>query len=237
MRRLSEPVLVLLPGMDGTGALFAGFRRALAPGIRTIVVSYPPDQDLGYAGLEAIVCARLPRDEPFVILAESFSGPIAVSIAASRPAGLCRLILVCSFARSPRPLLAPLRPLVQFLPVRSVPIGLFAWPAFGRFSTPRLRSDLAAALAHVPPSVIRRRLHAVLEVDVTRRLPKVDVPTLYLRASEDRLVPRSASGVLSVIPQIRLGEVEGPHFLLQACPASAALHVQAFLREMQGRIA
>jgi pimeloyl-ACP methyl ester carboxylesterase len=126
---------------------------------------------------------------------------------------------------------------VRFLPIRSVPTGLLAWRTLGRFATPALRLDLAAVLVRVSPSVIRRRLHAVLEVDVTGRLPKVDVPTLYLRASEDRLVPRSASGVLSVIPQIRLSEVEGPHFLLQACPSVAALQVQAFLREISGRIA
>jgi hypothetical protein len=55
----------------------------------------------------------------------------------------------------------------------------------------------------------------------------------YLRASEDRLVPRSASHELSAIPRIRFADVEGPHFLLQAKPTAAAAHVQAFLREIK----
>jgi pimeloyl-ACP methyl ester carboxylesterase len=152
MVRVSEPALVLLHGMDGTGALFAAFRHALGPGVRTIVVSYPPDEDLGYAGLEAVARLQLPQDEPFTLLAESFSGPIAISIAASRPAGLRGLILVCSFGRSPRPLLAPLRPLVRFLPIRSVPTGLLAWRTLGRFATPALRLDLAAVLVYHPQS-------------------------------------------------------------------------------------
>src|SRR5262245_52178733 len=103
MRPPSEPALVLLPGLDGTGALLAGFRRTLGPGIRTIVVSYPPDPDIGYVALEGVVRALLPQDQPFVLLAESFSGPIGISIAASRPVSLRGLILVSSFARNPRP--------------------------------------------------------------------------------------------------------------------------------------
>lgn len=234
MRSPSGPVLVLLPGLDGTGALLAGFRCALATRIRTSVVSYPRDPDVGYAGLEGVVRALLPRDEPFVLLAESFSGPIGISIAASRPAGLRGLILVSSFARNPRPLLAPLRPLVGLLPIRRVPIRLLAWPALGRFATPALRARLADVLSRMPPSVVRSRLRAVLEIDVTRLLPKIDVPVLHIRASEDRLVPRSASGAFSAIPRLRFLEVEGPHFLLQACPSAAAAHVEAFLREMHG---
>src|SRR6516162_3575503 len=95
--------LVLLPGLDGTGLLFRGFLKTLDPAILTAVVSYPPDRDMDHAGLEAVVRASLPTQEPFVLLAESFSGPIAIAIAASRPAGLRGLILSCSFARNPCP--------------------------------------------------------------------------------------------------------------------------------------
>jgi pimeloyl-ACP methyl ester carboxylesterase len=237
MRPLSRPGLVLLPGLDGTGELFSGFRNALSPGIRTTVVSYPPDPGSGYAELEAIARSLLPRDMPFVLLAESFSGPIGIAVAASRPSGLLGLILVCSFASNPRPLLAPLGPLVRLLPIRLAPIRLLAWPALGRFATPALRSQLADALARAGHSVIRSRLRAILEIDATALLPKIDLPVLYLRAAEDRLVPRSAGAALMMAPQIRLIDIEGPHFLLQARPSAAAAHVKAFLREVQGRIA
>ena len=46
--------LVLLPGLDGTGLLFADFVANLASDIDPIVVRYPPDVPLGYAELEAI---------------------------------------------------------------------------------------------------------------------------------------------------------------------------------------
>jgi pimeloyl-ACP methyl ester carboxylesterase len=126
---------------------------------------------------------------------------------------------------------------VRLLPIRLAPIRLLAWPALGRFATPALRSQLADALARAGHSVIRSRLRAILEIDATALLPKIDLPVLYLRAAEDRLVPRSAGAALMMAPQIRLIDIEGPHFLLQARPSAAAAHVKAFLREVQGRIA
>jgi pimeloyl-[acyl-carrier protein] methyl ester esterase len=230
MRPRPKPALVLLPGLDGTGAMFARFRRALAPAIRTIVVSYPPDQAIGYAGLEGFVRPLLPRDDPFVLLAESFSGPIGIAIAASRPAGLRGLILVSSFARNPHPPLAPLRPLVRLLPILTGPAALLTRHALGRFATAALLSELSEALSRVSPSVVRSRLRAILDVDASALLPRVDVPVLYLQASDDRVVPRSASAVLERVPQIRFTEVEGPHFVLQASPSVAARHIEAFVR-------
>lgn len=61
--------IVLLPGMDGTGALFSEFVAALPPGAETLVVSYPPDQAMGYAELEAFVSAKLPAGT-FILLGE-----------------------------------------------------------------------------------------------------------------------------------------------------------------------
>jgi hypothetical protein len=135
--------------------------------------------------------------------------------------------LTCSFSRNPVPILAPLGPLIPLLPVRWAPVALLAWPTLGRFGAPALRSQLDEASSRAMPSVIRNRLSAVVEVDVSALLARVDVPVLYLVASEDRLVPRSASDELTAIPRIRFAEIEGPHFLLQARPLPAAAHVEA----------
>jgi len=85
---VSRPTLILLPGLDGTGKLFSGFVRALGADIDAQIVSYPVDQPLGYAELETLVRATLPADRRFVVLGESFSGPIAIQIGANPPAGL-----------------------------------------------------------------------------------------------------------------------------------------------------
>jgi hypothetical protein len=61
----SQMPLVLLPGMDGTGVLFAPFIAALGPGYRVIVVTYPTHEPLGYEALLPIARAVLPEDGPF----------------------------------------------------------------------------------------------------------------------------------------------------------------------------
>ena len=69
--------LVLLPGMDGTGELFSPLIKELGPDIQTVVIRYP-DLPLDYAAHEAFARARLPSTGPFVVLGESFSGPIEI---------------------------------------------------------------------------------------------------------------------------------------------------------------
>lgn len=227
------PTLVLLPGMDGTGTLFEPLRLALDPSLPVQVLDYPADQVLDYAALVQRVWQQLPTDRPFVLLGESFSGPVAVSIAARRPARLQGLVLCCSFVRNPRPALAPLAPLFGLLPMGRLPF----WPMdallLGGFSTPSLRQALGAAIAQVAPPVLQARLQEVIAVDASRSLSETSVPVLYLRASRDRLVPASAAALVRQLrPDARLVEIDGPHCLLQASPQEAAAHLQAFIQAL-----
>jgi pimeloyl-ACP methyl ester carboxylesterase len=227
--------LVLLPGLDGTGLLFAGFVAALGSEVEVIVVSYPPDIPLGYSELEPIARSFLPLDRPYFLLGESFSGPIAISIAASSPPGLLGLVLCCSFARNPLPLLVPVRSAIGIVPVAALPMALLSFLVLGRHSSPALRSSLASSLALVAPAVLRTRAHAALSVNASALLSRVKVPVLYLRASEDRVVPRSTSEhILSLAPGSMVVEFVAPHFLLQVLPSPAASTVVAFMGSAVG---
>jgi pimeloyl-[acyl-carrier protein] methyl ester esterase len=62
--------VLLLPGMDGTGDLFADFVRLLPDWIEPRVVNYPRDQELSYDQLLPILKSALPSDKPYFILAE-----------------------------------------------------------------------------------------------------------------------------------------------------------------------
>lgn len=223
--------LVLLPGLDGTGLLFADFVAALGPEVKIIVASYPSESSIDYAELEPIARSFLPKDQPYFLLGESFSGPLAISIAASRPPGLLGLILCCSFARSPRPLLSVFRSLLCLVPVALLPRALLSFFVLGRFSTPELRRSMAETLARVSPSALRARVRAVLSVDRRAALSRVEVPVLYLRASRDRLVPESASrSVVAFAPACKVTEFAAPHFLLQVAAPQAAMTVREFMR-------
>lgn len=227
----SSPLLVLLPGMDGTARLFQRFDAALRAQstITTQAIAYPA-APLDFAALEAFVRERLPRDRPFVLLAESFSGPLGAALRADPPPGMRALILCCSFVRNPRPLLAPLRHLLAFVPFGTLPGFALRQALLAPYATPALQAELAAALAQVPPSVLRQRLRAVLETDVSRSFARGSLPVLYLRARHDRLVPpANAQQILRQAAGTQLVDIDAPHMLLQAAPAAAADAVAAFL--------
>lgn len=226
--------LVLLPGLDGTGLLFADFAASFGPEVKVIVASYPTDTPLGYSELESVARSFLPQDQPFFLLAESFSGPIGISIAASSPPGLLGLVLCCSFARNPVPMLAPLGPLVGAFPI-VLPVRLLGLFLLGRFRSSALLDALAKCLASVASSVLRARARAVLAVDTSASLSRVRVPVLYLRASEDRVVSRASSELVSSLAQqTKVVEFTAPHFLLQVSPSPVASRVSEFMGVRNG---
>jgi pimeloyl-[acyl-carrier protein] methyl ester esterase len=226
------PTLVLLPGMDGTGDLFDPLIEALGPDVPSITVRYP-DQPLDYVAHEAIARAALPSTQPFVLLGESFSGPIAISIAAQAPPGLRGYILCCSFVRSPRPVLKLFRPLLTLVPPQRVPEVVTSHFLMGRFASPQLRQLHAQTLRRVSPRVLMARLGAIANVDVQSKLRRVALPGLYLRATEDRLVPNLAATLFARISSNgRVVDIEGPHLLLQSRPAPAAQVIREFASEV-----
>jgi pimeloyl-[acyl-carrier protein] methyl ester esterase len=220
--------LVLLPGLDGTGELFSRFVASLRSH-DVQVVDYPRDRALGYAALEEFVRERLPREMDYFLLAESFSGPIAISIAASSPSHLKGLILCGSFAANPLPALGPLSTLFGYLPAVRVPATWTApWLYAGR-ETPELRRAHADAMAKVSREAVHARVAAVLAVDHRPLLARIKVPMLYLRATADRLIPEAAGRVIvDARPDTEWVEIDAPHFLLQTEPEACARVVEKF---------
>src|SRR5271155_2151701 len=93
-----KPVsLILLPGLDGTGLLFQPLVAALPAAIQPRIVRYPGHRHLTYHELLPLVMDALPQSGPFILLGESFGGPLATMVAAERPPGLVGLILCASF--------------------------------------------------------------------------------------------------------------------------------------------
>jgi pimeloyl-[acyl-carrier protein] methyl ester esterase len=226
--------LILLPGLDGTGELFAPFLEALG-GFPTQVIAYPHDRAMDYAEHESFARDKLPTDEDYALLAESFSGPIAISIASDPPSRLKCLILCGTFASNPLPLFGAFAKLVGSAPAIRVPAALTApWLYAGR-GTPDLRRAHAKSMSQVAPSVLRARVAAILAVDYRPLLRRIEVPILYMRALADRLIPVSAGqSILQLRPDAELAEIDAPHFLLQTEPEACAAAVLNFIqRERQ----
>lgn len=226
--------VVILPGLDGTASLLADFCASLGGlGVPARAMAYPLDRPWGYSELEAFVRPLLPSSRPFVLVGESFSGPLALSIASCPPAGLAGLVLSTTFACAPVPALSPLASLVRFTPARP-PLPLLSWVLLGPWGTREARSSLASALRQVHPDVLRARAAAALRANVGSVLPSIRVPVLQLVAKNDRMLSRSASLELAAgLPQSQVIEVEGPHLLLQASTLPCAREVAAFVRRME----
>lgn len=222
--------LVLIPGLDGTGDLFAPVLAALGD-LDCQVIAYPPDRAMSYAEHEAHVRERLPPEGDYVLLAESFSGPVGVAIAASEPERLRGLILCCSFVSNPLPMFGFLGRLISALPAMKAPPAMFAPFLYAGHATPELRRAHHDAMAKVSAATLRARVAAIMSVDYSALLPRIRVPMLYMLARRDRLVRRSAFHRMDRLRHdILLEQIDAPHFLLQTEPVRAAEAIRNFLR-------
>lgn len=233
MSPLSGQKLVFLPGLDGTGISFEPLQEVLPPGVATAVVRYPTDRLLSFE--ETVRCARdqIPWDEGAVILAESFSGPVAVALVGSgRLRAMC-LILCSTFARPPRPLVLKL---LEFLPLKALlrlPLPRLLLKhvvAGGEESAAVFLAMWQRVKAVVPAEVLVHRLRIICGVDVRGFLPGLNVPCLYIQAASDRSVPASSlCDFMEGVPDLRVKRIAGPHFILQAQPRASLDAITSFL--------
>lgn len=223
------PVLVLLPGMDGTGDLFAPLIRALGSRFETIVVRYPLDEPLIYPELLTIARAALPAGRDFVLVAESFSGPIGIALASEPLPGLRGLVLCSTFARTPRPGIARILRNVDVIPMNAALMRVALVAMLGVAAGEKLPTHVTRTVRRVPHEVLRARMRAVLEVDASDLLALVRAPILYLQASRDLAVPASAAAHIRTIkPDTQLVRIKGPHFLMQVRPDAVAAEIARF---------
>jgi pimeloyl-ACP methyl ester carboxylesterase len=224
--------LVLLPGMDGTGDLFAPLLRALPREVEATVVRYPRDLLMGREDLQAFVAAAVPKSDPYVLVAESFSGPLAILHAAACPPGLRALVLSATFASNPLPpSLQWVRVFVQSGVFRIGMPGEFVRTFLaGRDCPPELMALVLDVFRRLNPDVMAHRLRQVMDVDVESSVPSIAVPTLYLGADDDMLVGLRGLGQIAPrLPGLKSVVLPAPHLLLQARPAEAVREILAFV--------
>jgi len=229
---LAPMTLVLFPGLDGTGNLFGNFVSALNPSLDARIVRYPRDRPLSYDDLLACAAGSIPENQPFVILAESFSTPLAVRLAATNPEGLKGLVICAGFIRNPvHGWLSHMKAVVQPSFFR-IPLPRFVIDRFliGARAPRELRDEVRRTLRSVPPEIVAFRVRAVMECDASKELVRVRVPTLYVQAEQDRLVGKlSFEEIQDLKPDTVLATIAAPHFLLQREPRRAADLIAAFL--------
>ena len=232
---LPPTTLVLLPGLDGTGNLFTNFVASLPPNLDAKIVRYPTDRFLSYTDLFSLVVDAVPQTQPFVLLAESFSTPLAVGLAATHPASLKGLVICAGFVRNPvcgwlRHMKTLVHPSFFRIPPPRFVIDHFLT---GAHAPRELRDDVRRTLRSVSPTVVALRVRAVMACDATEQLVRVRVPTLYLQAEQDRLVGKSSfQEIQELKPDTIFASIAAPHFVLQREPRKAADLIARFVADL-----
>jgi pimeloyl-ACP methyl ester carboxylesterase len=225
--------VLFLPGMDGTSELFERIMREMPREWKSIAPIYPRDVIVSYAQLLRMLQSIAPQSLPFVLVAESYSTPVAIQLAATRPGNLKGLVLCNGFATSPfkgwrRFAAKLLSPLLFRLPHTSAVIDHFL---IGLDPEPSLRHLVRRTIASVKPQVLSARLVSILECDVRADLARISIPTLYLRGQNDALIGgASVDEILSENRIVSVESIPGPHLLLQREPQRSAEIIQRFAK-------
>jgi pimeloyl-[acyl-carrier protein] methyl ester esterase len=221
--------IVILPGMDGTGELLRALADQLALHRPVQLLAYPSDQPLNYAQLTTYVAERAP-DRPFVILGESFSGPIAIEVAATDPR-VMGLVLASSFARHPLP--ARFAAFTRLLDLRWLPKRIIATALMGSTATPELTARLHRVLAALPQEILQFRAREALRVDKRNRLREVTCPVLCLHGHFDYLVNRrQVNEIITAQPSCQVHWFDSSHMLLATHPEAAVKAINQFYEHM-----
>lgn len=228
------PRLILLPGLSGGETFFEPLLAALNGCAEANIVTYPLDRVSSYEALADHIAKALPTSGDYVIVAESFGGPLAV-LAASRvshkPIGL---VLAATFATNPLPLMGMIlkTALPGFLASKPIPVIEAMLLRAGDHMT---ALHIFEAVSALPQDVLMSRLNAVLKCDIRKPLAALDMPILYLQGTKDKLMPAAQAILMQKMAKnLRVIKVDRPHFVLQYEPEALVTDVIApFLRSLK----
>ncbi|MGB0992205.1 MAG: alpha/beta fold hydrolase [Akkermansiaceae bacterium] len=228
-----SPIWTLLPGLHGSGELFGPLKRHIPAGVAVETVDLPSHGKQDYDTLleHLIDSLDLSQTTPRILIAESFSGPLALRLTEYLASQHCiaGLVIAASYAEPPvNPALTlfPLRPLFLVKPPRKA-LQHFL---IGDDSTEVDISALRNAIQSAPAKTLSRRIHAVLEMDQDSipDLPKI--PMLLLQAMSDNIVPWSVQQKLELrYPHADVHWIESPHLILQQRAEEACESIQQWL--------
>jgi pimeloyl-ACP methyl ester carboxylesterase len=212
-----------MPGLDGTGKLFAPIIPWLEQHFELTIVTYPDLDSFN----DYIDCAQhqLPETPGFSLLAESFSGPVALALMARQPGQVGASVLSATFARSP---LAALTRMSNYIPEQVFSIGALSDFVLDVYET---EDEDFSETQPLPLNVteqldgvlLKHRIAVLSRIDVSAMLPEIKLPILYLHALQDRIVGETdAQMIEEYLPNVERVDIDAPHLLLQTRPQLCA---------------
>ncbi len=230
------PLLVLVPGMDGTGKLF--YRQVPSLASRHRVATYALREEATMedlvADLAGVIEAAAPGARAMVV-GESFGGTVALSFALAHPELVERLVIVNSFPR----FLPQSRLRLATWMLGAIPFPWQAMTAVRRLTAFRLHSRYThtreirrflVLTARTTRAGYLQRLRILRDYDVRDRLTEIRAPTLFLASDRDHLVPAVAQAryMAARVPKATVRVLEGHGHI---CLIAPNLDLGQILRE------
>lgn len=224
--------LILLPAFDGTGLMFRPFIRELKNRFQAWAISYPQSGPQDYHSLAEYVRRQIPN-EPYILLGESFAGPLVYEIAVADPMNCRAAVFVATYLTNPSP---GFLKILSRLPATVV--ARFVSNAFivrllslSRRAPAGVAKAIAGNFASVEPGAIKQRLKTIGSLPNNPQSP-VNVPAYYVQASKDRLVPaHKLADFQGLCTRLEVERIEGGHFILQENPAACAVAISSMLKD------
>lgn len=232
------PTLMYVPGIDGTGSLFYR-QRPLLEQADYRVVTYrlrdeAPDMGTLVADLGDVL-DTVGAAGPVTLVGESFGGALSMSFAVAHPGRVSRMIILNSF-----PYFAPQARLrlavagLNMVPWKTMELvrRVTAFRLHSRHTHKReMRRFLELTKATTKSGYINR-LRILMRYDVRDQLPTLQVPTLFLAADQDHLVPavKQARLMKELAPNARIRVLEGHGHI---CLIAPDLDLAALIDEWQ----
>ena len=211
------PAVVLVPGMDGTGQLFYRQVPRLSQSHRVATYALRDDaRDMRtlVTDLASVVDTAAPAAKRALIVGESFGGALGLSFALAHPDKVSGLVVLNSF-----PYFSPqIRLRLAIAGLTVLPWGAMQLvrrlTAFRLHSRHTHREDMAKFMRLTSGATRRgylNRLHILRMYDVREALRGMDIPTLFVAADEDHLVPsvQQAELMASLTPRATVQVLAG----------------------------
>lgn len=216
---------ILLPGLDGTGRLFKSLIAELDD-FDCVGIDLNLYSDTRYESLAVQISKELGRD-PIFLIAESFSGPLALKVASRPNTNVVGICVCASFVSSP--VSVNLRYLPWNLLLSVKPPKFVVKQFLTGFLHETVVNEFYQALEQTCSSILSERVHEVLKLK-SEDLPELSLPILYLQPLNDRLLnEKSVENFKEKYRQTVVKQFEGPHLLFQVEAKKTASEISRFV--------
>jgi pimeloyl-ACP methyl ester carboxylesterase len=235
--------LVLVPGINGSGNLFYRQVPLLERMYRVATYSLRDEADeldVLVEDLARVVDRAAPIEHRAIVVGESFGGAVALSFALKYPERVSALVILNSFPRFSQQVRLNLAIAgLTVVPRNTMPLArrATAW----RLHSPQTpRSEIKRFLSLTAETLHEgylNRLRLLRKYDVRDRLHELTMPTLFLAADRDHLVPsvREAQYMATRVPTSSLQILTGHgHICLIAPDLDLAKIIEAWSRACPG---